>query len=606
MQLRKRPDPALLAMALAGLLLVPWFLVGPGGTRSSWALQSAIDVLNMFLAARLFRLPGTNRHARRFWVAAGIAMAFSAAGDGYQTVLVLIDPSRTTISPVQTGLVVAGMAIVMITTLGHPFGGAGRQRLRIWLDAATVLTAVAVFLWYFLLAGQVTAGRAGDRLGAAATASVMLLVTFGLVKLIFSASAPFTRTAGIVGAIGVTGTAVLAPVVELLTDHTAPGVLSLAQLMPCVLVPISFRLQELLTCRRAGVPVATARRGFSRLPYVAVASTQILLLAALPGIRADLRIWGIAAGVVLITALVLARQVAAFHDNEQLVDELDQQKQWFSALVQHASDLTVVTAADGGTVQYASPAAERILGLPADRLTGELLSARVHPDDHPVLGTLIERLSTAVPGTNVDAEIRLRHADGTYRWLQVIGTDLRAVPSVGGVVWNGRDITESHRLQAELRHQATHDSLTGLANRTLLEQRLRDAAPEAPIAVLLMDLDGFKLVNDNHGHHAGDQVLVSVAERTRAALPPEATVARLGGDEFAVLLPGADADRAAACARAIEAAVAAPIAIAGAVVGVGTSIGVAAGTRADAARMLRDADADMYRRKQSRRAAPVA
>jgi diguanylate cyclase (GGDEF)-like protein len=171
------------------------------------------------------------------------------------------------------------------------------------------------------------------------------------------------------------------------------------------------------------------------------------------------------------------------------------------------------------------------------------------------------------------------------------------------VVWNGRDITEAHRLSAELRHQATHDSLTGLANRSLLEQRLLAVPPDAPIAVLLLDLDGFKQVNDVHGHHAGDQVLVAVAERTRAALPPEATVARLGGDEFAVLLPGTGAERATGLAGRIEAAMSDPIAIAGAVVRVGASVGVATGTRADAAVMLRDADAAMYRSKQARRSA---
>jgi PAS domain S-box-containing protein len=133
-------------------------------------------------------------------------------------------------------------------------------------------------------------------------------------------------------------------------------------------------------------------------------------------------------------------------------------------VVQRASDLTVVTR-DDGAVGYASPAAERMLG---DALTGELLGKRAHPDDLPVLRALVDRL-TAAPGADADAEVRFQHADGTCRWPQVIGTDLRGNSSIAGVVRNGRDITEARRLRDELRHRATHDALTGLANRALLQ-----------------------------------------------------------------------------------------------------------------------------------------
>jgi diguanylate cyclase (GGDEF)-like protein/PAS domain S-box-containing protein len=433
----------------------------------------------------------------------------------------------------------------------------------------------------------------------------MLLVTFGLVKLIFSATAPFTRVAGFTGALGVTGTAVGTPVAAMLTGQAESGLMFVAQLLPCLLVPFSLRLQEVQTRRSNGPRDAAGRRGFAKMPYVAVAATQILLVIALAAVDPDLRIWGVATGVVLITGLVLARQVAAFHDNERLLTELDEsmhrlsdQKEWFSALVQHASDLTVVTA-DGGAVSYASPAAERLLGAaPA----GLRMDGWVHPDDLPALRTLIDRLASA-PGTNAAAEIRLRHADGGYRWLHVIGTDLRGNPSIGGIVWNGRDVTDARVLQDELRHQANHDALTGLANRTLLGQRLRETRPDARIAVLLLDLDGFKQVNDVHGHHAGDEVLITVARRVEALLGEAGVVARLGGDEFAVLLPDADLTTATELADRIGAAVAEPIPVTGAVVAVGTSIGVAAGTPAEAERMLRDADAAMYQSKQARKAA---
>jgi diguanylate cyclase (GGDEF)-like protein len=229
------------------------------------------------------------------------------------------------------------------------------------------------------------------------------------------------------------------------------------------------------------------------------------------------------------------------------------------------------------------------------------MATRVHPDDLRQLRSLARRMRES-PGINAEADIRLRHADGSYRWIQLIGTDLRGNGSVRGVVWNGRDITDSRRLADELRHQATHDPLTGLPNRALLEHRLDAAAADDRIAILLLDLDGFKQVNDVHGHHAGDQVLITVAERLTAVVGEAGMAARLGGDEFAVLLPGADESTAGKLTAWIEAAVAEPITLAGgAEVGVGTSVGVAAGVREDAERILRDADAAMYRSKLSRR-----
>ncbi|WP_051808178.1 sensor domain-containing diguanylate cyclase [Actinoplanes subtropicus] len=588
-------DPVLGVLGLLGVLAVPWFLTGAGGSLSSWAVQCGIDLANLWLCTRLYRLPGNGRHGRRFWAAVSVAMACSTVADSYQTMLVVSDRATAQGSTVQTGLVAAGMVVVVVTMLFHPLGGAGRQRLRMWLDAATVLTAVAAFLWYFMLAGA----HLGERLASAVTAAVMLLVTFGLIKLIYSDSAPFDRAPGIIGALGVTGTAVCAPIAMMLTGQAGSPAMYLAQLVPCLLLPVSLRLQERSNRRQAGPRVAAERKGFSRLPYAAVAGTQLLLVGALPTIGAGIRIWGVAAGALISTGLVLARQQAAFHDNERLVTELGAGREWFSALVQQASDLIVVVGTDD-MVQYASPAAERVLGVVAGLPAADTIDPRIHLDDRPALDALNRELAGAA---TAEAELRFVQDDGTHRWLHVIATDLRDNPSVRGVVWNSRDITEARQLQDELRHQATHDVLTGLANRVLLQQRVRQAAPDAPISILLLDLDGFKQVNDGLGHHAGDEVLIAVARRVTAVLGRAGTVARLGGDEFAVLLPGADPDRARVLADLIAAAVAEPIPAAGTVVTVGASVGVATGPPADAERLLRAADEEMYRTKQARRTA---
>jgi PAS domain S-box-containing protein len=365
------------------------------------------------------------------------------------------------------------MAVMVAAMLFHPLGGTGRQRLRFWLDAATVLTGVAVFLWYFSL----------------------------------------------------TGTAVGASAVTLATGGNHPHLIFIVQVLPCIVVPFSLRLQELQ--HRYGIASGHAerRRRSSRMPYLAVIATQILLASATPR---NMHLWGVTIGVVMITALVLGRQQAAFHDNERLMHEVREQRERFESLVRQWSDVTLVLGGDG-TIRYASLASSRVLGLSPEQLAGTRLADHAHPDDLRRLPSLI-----------ANVQLRIRHVDGSYRWLDIVGTDQSDNPSVGGIVLNARDITEARVLHDKLRHQATHDALTGLANRALVEQRLRTTT--GTVSVLLIDLDGFKPVNDRHGHHAGDRVLVEVARR----LTGTGLAARLGGDEFAILLPGmshADAHR---------------------------------------------------------------
>ncbi len=600
-------DPVLAGLATFSLALVLWFLVGPGGATTSWAVQAGLDVMIAMFAWRLARATAGHRHARRFWLAVVITGVCCAIGDAYQTGLAVLHLSGHQPSPIQTGFVVLGMVIAMGAMLIHPLGGTGRQRLRLWLDAGTVLAGVSVFLWYFNLADVVTDGNRTDLIGAVATSAVMLLITVGLLKLLLSGTAPFARGPGIVASVGVAGTAIAASTVTLLTGASEGGVIYVSQLLPCLLMPVGMRWQE-LQVRGARPAVGPARRRSSRLPYVAVAAVQLLLIGALIGHSDDLRVWGVAVGAVTITALVLSRQVAAFNDNEQLLAEIDRsmsevqrQREWFRSLVQHSSDVTLVVGRDG-SVRFATPAVHKVLGIDAEELDGTEIGDRVHPDDRPVLRDLMQRLA-ATPGTDADAQVRLRHTDGSYRWLQVVGTDLTGNPSVGAIVFNARDVTEARALHDELQHQATHDGLTGLANRSLLEQRLARSAGDEPVSILLIDLDGFKPVNDRHGHHAGDQVLMSVASRLKSWTGDEGLAVRLGGDEFAVLLPRMTAAQAEERAEHIALAVSEPIALtADQDVRVGASIGVATGSPRDSAQLLRDADAAMYRTKAVRKA----
>jgi diguanylate cyclase (GGDEF)-like protein len=196
----------------------------------------------------------------------------------------------------------------------------------------------------------------------------------------------------------------------------------------------------------------------------------------------------------------------------------------------------------------------------------------------------------------------MRHANGTLRWLDIVGADLSDNPSVDGIVLNARDITEARALHDELRHQATHDGLTGLGNRARLEQKLRGTPAGETLGVLLVDLDGFKPINDERGHHAGDQVLIAVAHRLAALAGAGGSAIRLGGDEFAVILPGAGLAAAESLADLITNTLAEPIPLTGGPVQVGASVGAASGRAGDAEQLLREADAAMYRVKADRRA----
>ncbi|HEY8489573.1 MAG TPA: EAL domain-containing protein [Dehalococcoidia bacterium] len=274
----------------------------------------------------------------------------------------------------------------------------------------------------------------------------------------------------------------------------------------------------------------------------------------------------------------------------------------FRSLVQNSSDVVLV-AEPGGVIRYISPSVEGMLGYQPEALLGMNSWDMVHPEDVPDAQEVIRGIFSESGGFRT-AELRARHRDGSWRWLEVRATNLLRDPAVGGVVVNYRDITERRALEEQLTHQAFHDPLTGLANRALFRDRVEHALARSGrygkgVAVLFLDLDGFKTVNDSLGHAAGDQMLVAVAGRLRASLRPADTAARLGGDEFAVMLEEAGEEEAVRAARRILETLRSPFTLQGKEVFVGASIGiaVAAGGRDGADEVLRNADVAMYAAK---------
>ncbi len=274
------------------------------------------------------------------------------------------------------------------------------------------------------------------------------------------------------------------------------------------------------------------------------------------------------------------------------------------ALSAHATDLVAITDA-AGVIRYASPSYERLLGYVPSLLEGTAALALVHPDDQArVAAGMRER--AAQDGSVGRVEFRVRHADGSWRTIDVTTINRLHDPAVGGIITTSRDVTERTRADERLQHQALHDALTDLPNRTLLHDRLAHAIHSAarehtPLALFLIDLDRFKDVNDTLGHAVGDVLLQRVATRLRDALRASDTVARLGGDEFAVLVPGADAAQATQTADKLLAALAESVTIEGQRLTVGGSLGIAfhPAHGADAGGLLRHADIAMYVAKRA-------
>src|SRR4051812_3588587 len=326
------------------------------------------------------------------------------------------------------------------------------------------------------------------------------------------------------------------------------------------------------------------------------------ILSEIGATRTDVLIivggYGLALLLVLFLGFAGASRLLSRQNN--LLRQSDRR---FRSLAQNSTDVNMVVDA-AGTITFESSASERVLGHAADARVGQLAFADVHQDDQGAAAQLLSDV-IKVPGGDATAEVRQRHADGSYRWTEVQLTNLLDDPAVNGVVVNYRDVTHRRQLEQELRHQAFHDSLTGIANRALFIDRLQHAMARKrgfalPLAVLFVDLDDFKTINDSLGHTEGDQVLVAVARRLQDALRTGDTIARMGGDEFAVLVEDAvDRDAPADVAERILGALQAPFGRGRNDLFVRASVGLTAWHSNDetADDLIRNADIAMYMAK---------
>ncbi|WP_164551832.1 EAL domain-containing protein [Streptomyces sp. WAC 01529] len=339
-------------------------------------------------------------------------------------------------------------------------------------------------------------------------------------------------------------------------------------------------------------------------PYLAAAVCTLgILYNVLSGRSVD-RVVLFTAGTVVLA--LVARQGIMLLDNITLTQELAQKENHFRSLVQGSSDVIMI-AAPNGILRYVSPAAAGVYGRDAEELVGSELASLIHPEDLGRVVHEVRRFLAASPVEETTTRIECRFRSGNGDWLNVESTVNR---HHGGLIFNSRDVTERVRLQAQLQHNAEHDPLTDLPNRALFTRRVSQAltgrrVTDRGTAVLFIDLDGFKAVNDTIGHQAGDELLIQAARRLQEAVRSGDTASRLGGDEFAALIVGdGTRDQAAREQHIYELAdrlritLSQPYAIDGNDVRVAASIGVAfAEPGIGAGELLRNADLAMYRAK---------
>ncbi|MFF4157318.1 putative bifunctional diguanylate cyclase/phosphodiesterase [Streptomyces sp. NPDC001678] len=355
----------------------------------------------------------------------------------------------------------------------------------------------------------------------------------------------------------------------------------------------------------AGRPIAGSLAALT--PYLAAAVCTLgILYNVLDGHHVDRVV--LFTGCTVVLALVV-RQGIMLLDNISLTQELAQKENHFRSLVQGSSDVIMI-AAPTGILRYVSPAAAGVYGRDAEELVGSELASLIHPEDLGRVVHEVRRFLAAPPAEEPTTRIECRFRSGSGDWLNVESTVNR---HHGGLIFNSRDVTERVRLQAQLQHTAEHDPLTDLPNRALFTKRVQQAlagrrVTDAGTAVLFIDLDGFKAVNDTVGHQAGDELLIQAARRLQDSVRAGDSTARFGGDEFAALIIGdGTRDPAAREYRILEVAdrlrltLSQPYLVEGGTeVRVAASIGVAfAEPDITPGTLMRNADLAMYRAKQA-------
>jgi diguanylate cyclase (GGDEF)-like protein/PAS domain S-box-containing protein len=543
------------------------------------------------------RLANRDRLPWRLIVAGGLLMAITEATSLLSDPPVALIPHEIAAVAPLGPLLALGAATALFR---RDKNAASKPRLQYAIDSVAVVLASALALWYFVFepASATSEAAAAIQLGFGALALGGIAILARIALRPTAGLRPGAATAFFLGGMAaILGSVAVFELGAMTGEARAAYQLSFAAVGVALIVGCRLELRD----RHREAPRVRGN-GPSPLFFAAVAigSTPLALLVLTLGSR----YFVIVASWLCLSGMVAIRQYFSARDAISADGARRKTEARFGWLVRNSSDF-IMAVDSKGTIDYVSPSVERLLRSPAHGLLGTLLTDLAHPEDVEALGSLISQ-AMSHPGRRVSGEWRLRQADGTWLPVETVASSGTGDPDTTGVVLNTRDLQERKALEQKLTFQAFHDPLTRLANRNLFRERVQHALDRrqvSEIAVLFIDLDNFKTINDSLGHAAGDHVLVETAHRVRSTLRTEDTAARLGGDEFAVLLEDADVTAAARVAERIRGALGTPFWVLGQEVYISASIGIAIRRDGDAAgELLRNADVAMYTAKSKGKA----
>jgi diguanylate cyclase (GGDEF)-like protein/PAS domain S-box-containing protein len=584
---------------------------GAVGQLSYLACTGGAGVVALVAARRL-----DGPHSRPWrWVGCGLLA--SALGDAWYSVHVELAPPVPAVSPADLGWLAsyAFLIVAMFTVLRQREDGDGAD-LEGLIDTGMAVVVSCLVLWQ--LAVQPVLDDATMTLGARLVGAAYPALDAVVLALVLRALlSRWTRSREWLLLAGGVACWLAADLASLFVEWRGLGLrlLDAGWIGGALLIATAARA----AVRRAGAdradvaPAAPHPDG----PAARVVSVWQLLLTVLPllvpSVLELLATWrGAAAhpaqalaGTGLLAGLVLARCVHLLRNREEAERQLGSSRRYYRALAENAADAVLVLDRRGRIVNE-SPHLAALMAMGGESIRGSRSMDAVFADDREVAQRLMDR-ALASPGAVFESELRVQTPDGKLPWLAVRVVNLIDDPDVQGVVVNFRDVSDRKHAEAELTHLAFHDSLTGLANRGLFHDRVGHALAAregCAAAIVYLDLDGFKNVNDGFGHEAGDELLQQVAQRLALASRPADTVARLGGDEFAILLERCTdpAAEAAVVAARILRELTVPVALESGLVTLSASIGIAtAEPTSTASSLLRDADVAMYQAKATGR-----
>jgi diguanylate cyclase (GGDEF)-like protein/PAS domain S-box-containing protein len=494
----------------------------------------------------------------------------------------------------------AGMAALVRSHVRTALTGA--------IDGAIIALGVGVLTWVFVMApyARDQTLTATDKTIAIAYPALDLVVLAVLLRLVASrwvrnpAFGLLAASVSILLATDATYAVILAHY-----TYTARSLIDLGWIASYALWGAAALHPSMSAVRATGTVEPSRRRALIvTLTFAALAAPAMLFVQDLRGDRAEVAL--LAATSAITFLLVVARMGIVARALAEARLQRARDDHMFRSLIQKSSDVVTLASPDH-VLRYASEASRTMFGADPAELVGRSFDTMIHPDDAARVFAMFGQVVAADLRASATIEFRVRHADGNWRVVEAIVTNRLDDPDVDAVVVNLRDVTERRALEARLLHQTFYDDLTGLANRALFLDRVQNALQRhdrdiREIAVLFLDLDDFKTVNDSLGHPAGDRLLVEVARRLELAIRPGDTLARFGGDEFALLLEAGEMPGVAeAVARRIVAGLGTPFCVGEDNLSIRASIGIAVGHAFEDSSedLLRDADLAMFLAKHN-------